>query len=182
MDDRALRDGIPVIAVPRTLLDLAEVLGPRQLERAFEHAERLGLLDVRALRRLCERSRGRRGLRTLGDLLAAGSEPTDTRSALERRFAALCRAGDLPPPAFNVGVGGFEVDALWPRERLIVELDGYLFHRTRRAFESDRARDADLQLAGYRVLRITSRRLDREPAAVAATVRRLLAEGARRPV
>jgi very-short-patch-repair endonuclease len=75
----------------------------------------------------------------------------------------------------NAQVAGFEVDALWLRERLIVELDGYLFHRTRGAFERDRLRDADLQLVGYRVLRITFRRLEREPTAVAETVRQLLA-------
>jgi very-short-patch-repair endonuclease len=69
---------------------------------------------------------------------------------------------------------GFEVDALWPHQRLVVELDGYEFHRTRAAFERDRARDAALQLAGYRVLRVTSRRLAGEPAAVAETIRSLL--------
>ena len=52
----------------------------------------------------------------------------------------------------NALVEGLEVDALWPEQRLIVELDGYAFHRTRASFESDRARDATLQLAGYRVL------------------------------
>jgi very-short-patch-repair endonuclease len=58
--------------------------------------------------------------------------------------------------------------------RLVVELDGYAFHRTRAAFERDRARDAALQLAGYRVLRLTARRLGEEPVAVADAVRTLL--------
>ena len=42
---------------------------------------------------------------------------------------------------------------------MIVELDGFEGHGTRRAFEDDRVRDATLQLAGYRVIRITWRRL-----------------------
>ena len=67
-----------------------------------------------------------------------------------------------------------EVDALWARERLIVELDGFAFHHHRTAFERDRARDAALQAAGYRVIRLTHRRLEREPVAVAAEIRRLL--------
>ena len=67
-----------------------------------------------------------------------------------------------------------EVDALWARERLIVELDGFAFHHHRTAFERDRARDAALQAAGYRVIRLTHRRLEQEPAAVAAEIRRLL--------
>jgi very-short-patch-repair endonuclease len=59
-----------------------------------------------------------------------------------------------------------------------VELDGYEFHRTRARFEDDRSRDGELQVAGYRVLRITHRRLELDAAGVARVVRRLLA---RRP-
>jgi very-short-patch-repair endonuclease len=68
----------------------------------------------------------------------------------------------------------FEVDALWPREQPIVELDGFSFHRHRAAFERDRARDARLQAGGYRVVRLTYRRLADEPSSVAAEIRRLL--------
>ena len=68
------------------------------------------------------------------------------------------------------------VDALWPEQKLIVELDGYAFHgTTRSAFERDRVRDADLQRAGYRVLRLTWRRLHEDPGPVAATLHALLA-------
>jgi very-short-patch-repair endonuclease len=82
----------------------------------------------------------------------------------------------------NVLVAGWEVDMAWPERRLVVELDGYAFHRHRAAFEADRERDSDLQLAGYRVLRITHRRMDREPAAVVHALRALLspASGAAR--
>jgi very-short-patch-repair endonuclease len=76
-----------------------------------------------------------------------------------------------------VWVAGQEVDILWEEQRLIVELDGHSYHRTRAAFERDRIRDETLQLAGYRVLRITARRLASEPAAVVATVRSLLERG-----
>jgi very-short-patch-repair endonuclease len=114
------------------------------------------------------------GLRPLKALLSEARDPPETRSALERSFVEVCARENLPFPVLNRSVGAFEVDALWPRERLIVELDGYAFHRTRGAFERDRLRDAELQLAGYRVLRITSRRLEREPALVAKTVRALL--------
>jgi len=57
-------------------------------------------------------------------------------------------------------VAGLEVDAVWPQWRLVAELDGYAFHGTRAAFERDRERDARLQLAGYRVLRFTHRKLE----------------------
>lgn len=169
-----MREGIPVTTVARTLLDLAEVVDMRRLERAFEEAERLRLLDLRVIERTCERNAGRRGLKPLRALLSDAQPVVDTRSELERRFLTFCRGAQLPPPAVNVIVAGFEVDALWPDRRLVVELDGYAFHRTRAAFERDRARDAALQLAGYRVLRLTARRLGEEPAAVAEAVRRLL--------
>ena len=67
-----------------------------------------------------------------------------------------------------------EVDFTWRPQRLIVETDGWATHGTRRAFERDRARDADLVVAGRRVLRITHRRLQRQPRAVTGQLRRLL--------
>jgi very-short-patch-repair endonuclease len=74
----------------------------------------------------------------------------------------------------NVPVGSFIADFLWPRHRLIVELDGYRAHGTRSAFESDRARDIELKLLGYEVIRFTWRQLTSQPAQVAPTLRRLL--------
>ena len=56
-------------------------------------------------------------------------------------------------------MAGYEVDALFPEQRVIVELDGYEFHGTRQAFESDRERDATLLAAGYVTIRITWDRL-----------------------
>jgi very-short-patch-repair endonuclease len=71
-------------------------------------------------------------------------------------------------------VEGFEVDAFWPAHRLIVELDSWEFHRGRAAFERDRERDTILQAAGYRVIRVTWRKLHSQPAETAALLRRLL--------
>jgi hypothetical protein len=163
------------------LLDLAEVVRPGRLERAVEEAERLGILDLDALERACERGRGRHGLKTLLPLLSSLNPQPNTRSELERLFVAFCRRYGLPPPSTNVPAAGFEVDATWPSRRLVVELDGFQFHRTRAAFERDRARDMDLKLAGYDVLRVTARRLEREPVAIARTIRMLLDRADGRP-
>jgi very-short-patch-repair endonuclease len=70
----------------------------------------------------------------------------------------------------NVRRAGWEVDAVWDRQRLIVEVDGYHSHGTRPQFERDRTKDAQLMLAGYRVLRVTWRQLTREPTVVIATI------------
>lgn len=75
----------------------------------------------------------------------------------------------------NVLVEGYLVDAYWPRHGLVGELDSWQFHGDRGAFERDRERDAVLQAAGRRVVRITWRHLTEHPEEVAALVRKLLA-------
>jgi hypothetical protein len=173
-EDRATRDGIPVTGVARTLLDVAEAARAWRLARAIEEAERRGLFDLRAVDRLIARSPGRRGVRPLKHALAAYRPAPFTRSGFERRFIELCRRAGLPQPAANLWIAGGEADVSWPERRLVVELDTAAHHQTRAAFERDRARDAALQLAGYRVLRVTDRRLDAQPQEVLAAVRAML--------
>ena len=172
--DRTLADRIPVTSVARTLFDFAEVVDERRLGRAFEEADRLNLLRMQALEDVCTRGVGRRALRPIRRLIEESRAPVVTRSDLEERFALFCREHDIVPTATNVEVLGDEVDAFWPRERVIVELDGYAFHRHRAAFESDRSKDVARQVAGYRAIRVTDRRLEREPATVAAEIHALL--------
>ena len=105
-------------------------------------------------------------------LKSHGPGSTRTRSELEEIFLALCGTHSLTRPETNVHVDGHEVDFLWRGQRLIVEVDGRAAHHTRRAFEADRARDAELTASGYRVMRFTQRRLEREPAVVADELRR----------
>lgn len=102
-----------------------------------------------------------------------------TRSEAERRLLRLIDDAHLPRPRTNAFAAGHEVDTLWPEHRLIAEVDGFAFHHTRAAFEHDRARDADLILAGYTVLRITWRQLTEEPHAVVARLAGALAVTAR---
>jgi len=173
--DRTVRDGIPVTTVARTLFDLAEVEEEEQLRGSFEEADRLGLLQLSALEGVCQRGHGRRALRPIRRLIDEARMPETTRSPLESRFLDFCRANQLVLPQTNVTVAGREADAYWPAQRLVVELDGWSFHSHRAAFERDRARDAAMQAAGYRVIRITHRRLERQPAAIANELRCLLA-------
>jgi very-short-patch-repair endonuclease len=166
-----VRDGVPVTTVVRTLIDLADMLSRRGLERAIDEAAYLRL-DLDGL----EPRRGRRGYGVLSCVLAeheAGS--TWTRSELEERLLALCRRSSLPIPEVNAQVAGYEVDFVWRDAQLIVETDGWRGHGTRGAFERDRIRDAALTAADWRVVRLTQRRLEREPEAVAKQLARLLA-------
>jgi very-short-patch-repair endonuclease len=168
-----------VTTVPRTLLDLAAVIGLRELERAVNQAEVLRLGDPLALDDLVSRHPGRRGtvaLRTVLDGLGVGADVT--RSELEDRFLSFLVDAQLPHPQVNVAlqVSGhwLEADCVWRLQRLVVELDGHAAHGTRAAYEQDRARDRILQAAGWRVVRITWRQLHHAPAAVASDLRRLL--------
>jgi very-short-patch-repair endonuclease len=153
---------------------MAEFVSLKRLESAWEEADRLGLLELRAVEQVCERGYGRRALRPIRRLLAEARAATITRSPLEDDFAAFCRDYDLPTPSFNTTVLGFEVDALWPRQRLAAELDSWEFHGHRAAFERDRARDAALQVAGYRIVRVTHRRIHGEAGKLAGEIRALL--------
>jgi very-short-patch-repair endonuclease len=148
-------DGIPVTTVARTLLDLAATVRPEQLERALAQAERLRLYDHRAVLAASDGHRGRARL-----LATSAREPRFTRNDFEARILALVREAGLPEPLTNTVLSApdhsrLEVDLHWPAHRLIVEADGFETHGTRSAFEADRARDAALQAAGYRVLRFT---------------------------
>jgi very-short-patch-repair endonuclease len=165
-DQVARRLGMPLTSPARTLLDLTRVLPDRPLERALEEALRLGLLapgDVRGTSR------------RLQALVDRYEGPTLTRSEAEERLLALLRAARLPPPELNVRVGRREVDCLWRDAALVVEVDGYAYHSSRAAFERDRLRDAELQAAGYRVVRVTWRQLTEEPAALVARLAQALA-------
>jgi very-short-patch-repair endonuclease len=173
-EDRAVRGGIPVTTVSRTLFDMAEFVSLKRLESAWEEADRLNLLQLRAVEGVCERGYGRRALRPIRRLLAEARAATITRSPLEDDFVAFCRKHRLPMPSFNTTILGYEVDALWPAQRLAAELDSWEFHSHRAAFERDRIRDTALQVAGYRTIRVTHRRLHNEATALARELRALL--------
>jgi very-short-patch-repair endonuclease len=177
--DLTVVDGIPVTSVARTLVDLAGVVRPASLAKALSEAERMNLLDLRALRAAKARTQGRRGpgharlAQALAELEAQGT--TLTRSPLEVAFLGLASAAGLPRPRTNVHVEGFEVDVYWPDHRLVVELDGWEFHRSRDAFQRDRAKTTQLTLAGYVVLRFTHDDVLRRPQTVVDGVRRAVA-------
>jgi AbiEi antitoxin C-terminal domain/Protein of unknown function (DUF559) len=170
--------GIPTTTPARTLLDLAEVVPHRALERATDQAEALRLFDLEAIELVLRAHPHRHGAARLGKLLggyAVGEQ--FTRSELEERFLALCERHGIPAPQVNSRVAGLEVDFFWPRAGLVAELDGHTHHGTRAAFERDRERDAHLLLHGVRTLRITRRRLATEPEATARLVLALSASG-----
>jgi very-short-patch-repair endonuclease len=169
--------GIAITTVHRTLLDIAAHVPDRHLERALAQAERLQLYDQRAITDVIARANGHRGTKVLTNAIA--DEPQFTRSELEARMRNLARAHNLPKPEFNISLDapdhpGIEVDCYFPSHRLVVETDGWETHRTRKAFEDDRAKDAALTAAGYIVVRFTWRQLRYDPQTVAERIKAIL--------
>lgn len=176
------RHGIPVTSPARTLLDVAEILQRHQLDRALEQAEMTGVFDLTAIARVIREHPGRKGGRRLATAVEQqfGEAPL-TRSDLEARMRALCRAAGLPQPHANHRIAGVEGDFVWPDLGVVVEVDSFYTHGTHAAFERDRRKDAALTAAGLTVLRYTDRAVDREQDRITETlVATLRARTARR--
>lgn len=147
--------GIPVTTPARTIADLRTAAVTRgcpaavpswELRRAVRQADVLGL--------------------HLGP--EAGFDRT--RSDLELRFLHICRRHRLPEPEVNVRVGPYLVDFLWRDRRLVVETDGYRYHRGRAAFIDDHDRDLGLRRLGYDVIRLAERQLEDDPEGIATAL------------
>ncbi len=175
VDDWELRKGIPVTALPRTLLDLAATVRFDWLEKMVERAEELERFDLRAVEDLLARTVGHHGHGRLRRAIALYKPSSFTRSGLEKRFLELVLQAGLPQPHMNYVEHGFELDCYWPEHRFAVELDLFETHGTRAAFERDRERQEELLLAGITMTRVTGPRLEREPDKVICRVARLLA-------
>ncbi|MGH2868996.1 MAG: type IV toxin-antitoxin system AbiEi family antitoxin domain-containing protein [Solirubrobacteraceae bacterium] len=153
--------GLRVTSPARTLIDIAPRLTRSQRARAVNDARLRGLLKGPELEGLAH-------------LTAIRSRPT--RSRFEDEFPAFARAHGLPEPEINAHVAGYEVDVLFPRERVIVELDSWEHHQDRSTFESDRERDAATLEAGHVTVRMTWERYTGRPKAEAARLGEILRE------
>jgi very-short-patch-repair endonuclease len=179
-EDVARRRAIPVTSVARTLVDIAEVVSRRSLERALDEAEYLALLHPPRLQETLERNHARVGAARLASCLRR-HEPgtTRTKNALEEAFLTLVLDAGLPQPDVNIRLGPYEVDFLWREERVAVETDGGASHNRATNRERDAERDAWLATAGYRPLRFTWRQVTERPDEVLAALRAELGRAAR---
>jgi hypothetical protein len=166
---------VPVTSSARTLLDIAATDRGRDLQRAIEKAKRMNRLRLGAIDDLLDRRRGAPGTKRLRDGVEIYRDPAFSRSRPELLFLDLIKRAGLPRPALNTFVAGHEIDAYWEAERFAVEVDGWEAHGTREAFEADPLRQENLKLAGIDSIRITARRIEREPRAVEQRLRMLLA-------
>jgi very-short-patch-repair endonuclease len=178
LQDATTVDAIPVTTLARTYLDLAEILTHDRLIDALETAQRQNKLDVGALQAVIARNRGRHATHPLREAIAElDDQPPLIQSPAEQAFRELLRNYGLPQPQFNVYVEGELVDAVWWEQRLVAEVDGWNFHRSKRSFANDRRRDRKLVKAKFRAVRYTGGEVLGEPEAVAGELSELLRDG-----
>jgi hypothetical protein len=175
-------DAIAVTTPARTLIDLAAVVPAHHLRRAVERAIQEDIYDHRAVLRVMAahpRRRGSAAVSALLDDLHDHGTATVTRSDLEAAFLQLCLDHGLPRPQVNHLDNGRELDFRWPAQRLVVETNGFAFHRSRTAFEDDHDKRLALEAAGWRVISLTWRQVTRRPEEVVQHVRRALTHAKR---
>jgi len=160
---------IPVTQPVRTFLDLATVAGPKTVERAINESDKLDVIDADTLRLALDDHPGQPGVRLLRRIL---DEHTFRLSddELERLFRPIAVAAGLPVPETKQMVNKFEVDFFWPRLGLVVETDGWRYHRTPSAQTRDALRFQIHTAAGLTPLRFSHYQVKYEP----THVRRIL--------
>lgn len=175
-------DGVPLTTAARTLADVAGTLAPTSFDAAFHYCLHSRLASVRDLAELSQRRSGpgHPGTALLRQAVAAYSGGRPAASALEAECARLLHRSKLPAPVrqHEVRVDGRTrfLDFAWPDAGVALEVDGYRWHSSRGAWESDRARTRDLRRAGWKVVSVTHGELqggfDRVAEEIAALIAR----------
>jgi hypothetical protein len=179
--DRDVLDAIPVTSPTRTLIDLAGILCPDDLELAFEDARRRGLTSrARLGYRLRElEGHGRVGCGALRALVADGRGRTHSGSAPEVRLRRrIIRSGlPRPIPQYEIRHRGrliARVDLAYPELRVAIEYDSERWHSGRRPRESDLERRNRLTALGWHVVHVTGTELAAGAPTAIAALRRLI--------
>jgi hypothetical protein len=151
--DRTVELGVPTTRVARALHDLRTRITDRQLTRLTNDARLRKLISAEDALRLL------------------GHDRNPTRSGLEDDFQRWLKRHSLPQPWVNVIINGREVDAYFPDQDLIVELDAWATHNDPATFQSDRDRDFDHWETNRKAIRLTRERFTDD---IAARLRRKL--------
>jgi hypothetical protein len=160
--DLTTRSNIPLTAPVRTLVDLATEATPRQLERLVNEADKRDLIDPDSLRAALGDYAGQPGVKALRTLLDRHTFRLSD-DELEVLFRPLAAAAGLPVPLTKQIVNGFEVDFYWPGLGLVIETDGWRYHRTPAAQSRDALRDQVHTASGLTPLRFSHYQVKYEP-------------------
>ena len=153
---------IPVTTPVRTFLDFTLVSGPKFVERAINEADKLDVIDADSLRLALDDHSGEPGVRPLRRILDKHTFRLSD-DELERLFRPIAAAAGLTAPLTKQMVNEFEVDFFWPELGLVVETDGWRYHRTPSAQTRDALRFQTHTAAGLTPLRFSHYQVKYEP-------------------
>ena len=175
--DRETIDGLPVTSPTRTIIDLARHEPPHRIAAALDSAIRDGLSSEDLLHRRIGalRGRGRFGIPRLLAVVEGQEITRGGHSWLEREFLRLVAAAGLPRPLTQqvltkAGDRLVRVDCRFPGTRVIVELLGYRYHRTKQQLARDVERLNALVLDGFAPYQFTYDQVVGSPAVVIGTL------------
>lgn len=174
--------GLPVTNPERTIIDLAASVSDHRLHWILDRALATGMVDLQRLADLFSNlgRRGKPGTARMRRMLEVRDQqyvPPD--SVLEHRLLGLILEAELPQPDIQfqpewlVPTNG-RVDFAYPARRLIIEGDSRKWHALMESFDTDRHRDNQAQLAGWRILRFTWKDIMDDPMMVTSGIRRAL--------
>jgi hypothetical protein len=172
--ERVFLHRIPVTPVARTLLDFAANASHNEVRKALANADYRNLLRLPQLGSTM--GKGLPGSATLRRAVDAHlPQLAETNGPLEEEFMFVCERAGIPIPLPNHWVGDARVDALWPDERVVVELDSKSAHGSDAQRMVDHQRDMKLRDLGYTVRRYSWYQVFFTPDAVIADLTQTLA-------
>ena len=180
MSEITHRRNIPLTQPVQTFLDLVSVMGPRDLERAINEADKLNVIDANALRMALDGRTGDRGARVLRRILDKDTFRLSD-DELERLLRPLAAVAGIPVDLTKHVVNEFEVDFYWPDLGLVVETDGWRYHRTPSAQSRDALRFQTHVAHGLTPLRFSHYQVKHEPRHVKDVLTRTAANLRARP-
>jgi hypothetical protein len=164
--------GIRATTPARTILDMSPRLNDKSLRRLVKNALNSPWLTEDHLAEMLARHPTAPGARRIAKLI--GRDGTPERAGWEDEFPAFCAKHGLPAPIMGQPFRGYILDALFPAEKVIVELDGWDFHKGKIAFEDDRERDAEMLAHSHVTVRMTWDRIHERPRREARRLRKIL--------
>ncbi|WP_433799541.1 DUF559 domain-containing protein [Actinomycetospora sp. CA-084318] len=180
--DRVAVDGLLVTKKAATVLAAVAALGLIAGAKLMDRVLQKGVVALDALTETHQRSRGRYGAVLAATLLALAAG--GARSEAERIAHRVLREADIVGWEADVRVilprhGPAVLDLAFLDRRVLVEIDGWAYHRDLRAFLHDAARQNALVLAGWVVIRTNWHELKDRPHDFVRTVQDALAERSR---
>lgn len=176
-DEITTRDGLRTSAIHRLLLELAPTERPQELRHLIAEAARSRRLHLNRINRMLRRHKRHPGAEQLRAAIQTYQPAHNDKSKLEKAFAAwLATLPGIPPPQRGALLDKrYEIDFLWPEQRLAVELDGWPYHSLPDDLERDRIKDVWLQRNAFHIVRVTGERFDHDRSGIESDLRHFLA-------